>query len=57
MTYKLIDSGLGQKLEQFGKVTLIRPCAQAVWAPRSSKKVWEHAHASFSRDGVIIGET
>lgn len=50
--YELLDSGHGQKLERFGPVLLIRPCAQAVWAPRCPE-LWESATASFDRkDGL-----
>jgi 23S rRNA (cytosine1962-C5)-methyltransferase len=48
MRYALIDSGHQKKLEQFGSVTLIRPCAQALWKP--SRSDWT-ADATFSRDG------
>lgn len=46
--YELIDSGHGRKLERFGKVTLDRPCAQAVWNP-SRPKLWKEADAFFTR--------
>lgn len=51
--YKLLDCGAGQKLEQFGKVKLIRPEPQAIWKPQLSKEEWENiAHARFvSSDG------
>lgn len=52
--YQLIDSGSGEKLEQFGKYRLIRPCSQAIW-PRAADKAedWEKADASFNRrDGL-----
>ncbi len=49
MTYTLIDSGNGEKLEQFGKYTLIRPCAQAVWRPSLSQSTWTCADAHFTR--------
>jgi len=50
--YELLDSGHGQKLERFGKITLARPCAQAVWNP-SRPELWKQADASFSRkDGL-----
>lgn len=52
--YQLIDSGSGEKLEQFGKYRLIRPCSQAIW-PRTAEKAeaWSQAHASFNRrDGL-----
>ena len=50
MEYKLLDSGEGEKLEQFGEVTLIRPAPQALWTPKLPLEDWEKAHAHFSRD-------
>jgi 23S rRNA (cytosine1962-C5)-methyltransferase len=49
-SYELIDSGHGRKLELFGPYLLIRPCAQAVWAPSLPAKKWRQAAAEFSRD-------
>jgi 23S rRNA (cytosine1962-C5)-methyltransferase len=50
--YALLDSGHGRKLERFGKVTLDRPCAQAVWNP-TRQNLWKQADASFTRkDGL-----
>ena len=46
--YELIDSGHGRKLERFGKITLDRPCAQAVWN-QSRLKNWKEADAYFTR--------
>ncbi|WP_269527111.1 class I SAM-dependent methyltransferase [Coraliomargarita parva] len=46
--YSLLDSGGGRKLERFGKVTLDRPCAQAVWNP-AQPKLWKQADAFFTR--------
>lgn len=48
MTYQLIDSGNQKKFERFGKYSIVRPCAQALWEPREHD--WSHAEASFSRD-------
>jgi 23S rRNA (cytosine1962-C5)-methyltransferase len=45
-TYRLIDSGNGQKWERFGSFTLHRPCPQAVWRPLSTPE----ADASFTRE-------
>jgi 23S rRNA (cytosine1962-C5)-methyltransferase len=39
--YRLIDSGHGRKLEQFGPYSFIRPEPQAMWSPRLA--VWEAA--------------
>jgi 23S rRNA (cytosine1962-C5)-methyltransferase len=51
MSYQLLDSGHGFKLEQFGQYILIRPAAQALWMPSLAKNIWEKAHARFSREG------
>ncbi len=47
-TYKLIDSGHFQKLEQVGPYRFVRPSAQAVWRPRLSKEEWR-CDARFER--------
>jgi 23S rRNA (cytosine1962-C5)-methyltransferase len=46
MTYQLLDSGKGQKLEKFGEYTLLRPCPQAVWHPSGNLS----ADAVFTRE-------
>ena len=49
--YKLIDCGNGKKLEQFGKVKLIRPEHLATWKPQLSMDQWDSvAHAKFISD-------
>lgn len=45
--YSLLDSGDGRKLEQFGKIRLIRPEAEAVWARALPVAEWERAAAEF----------
>ncbi len=49
MKYQLLDSGDGEKLEQFGEFSLIRPCPQAVWKPLL-KEEWKKAAARFTRE-------
>lgn len=49
-TYELLDSGVGRKLERFGKYVLSRPCSQALWRPRLPEADWQAAHASFDRE-------
>ncbi|MEL7031968.1 MAG: class I SAM-dependent methyltransferase [Pseudomonadota bacterium] len=44
--YALIDSGDGQKLEQFGSQTVIRPDPQAFWPPAHPIATWQ-ADARF----------
>jgi 23S rRNA (cytosine1962-C5)-methyltransferase len=45
--YRLIDSGNGRKLEQYGPYRMIRPDSQALWPPRLDHAQWK-ADAEFS---------
>lgn len=46
--YELIDSGGGEKLERFGKYTLIRPEPKALWDKTMSEAEWlRAAHVRF----------
>lgn len=50
--YQLIDSGEGEKLERFGKYTLIRPEPQAIWDKTLSEKEWtDLSQTTFKREG------
>jgi len=47
----LLDSGNFEKLERFGKITLIRPEPQAIWQSVFSIEEWkQQAHAHFTRE-------
>jgi 23S rRNA (cytosine1962-C5)-methyltransferase len=49
--YELIDSGDFEKLERFGKYTLIRPEPQAIWRKVLSDDQWKSmANAKFVRE-------
>lgn len=48
MSYKLITSGKGLKVEQFGEYLIERPASQAVWLSSSPNK--KHLSASFTRE-------
>jgi 23S rRNA (cytosine1962-C5)-methyltransferase len=49
--YELIDSGDFEKLERFGKYSLIRPEPQAIWQRSLSESDWKkQAHAHFTRE-------
>lgn len=55
--YELIDAGRGEKLERFGKYTLIRPEPQALWSPSMSDQEWRKlADARFVQDGSASGD-
>jgi 23S rRNA (cytosine1962-C5)-methyltransferase len=45
--YRLIDSGQGQKLEQFGSNTIIRPDNTCLWNRHESSDVWTTAQATY----------
>lgn len=45
--YELLDSGEGEKLERFGKVTVRRPDPQALWKKMLPHKDWDNAQAQF----------
>jgi 23S rRNA (cytosine1962-C5)-methyltransferase len=47
--YALLDSGDGEKLEQFGNILVSRPDPQALWSKKLSAEVWQNADAIFSR--------
>jgi 23S rRNA (cytosine1962-C5)-methyltransferase len=49
MTYDLLDSGAGRKLEQVGEWIVSRTAAQAFWKPRLDAKAWARAHAIHHR--------
>lgn len=67
--YRLIDSGAGEKLEQYGAYRIVRPEAQALWPRSLPAHVWENADAVFTGDtdedgmgrwrfpGAALGET
>ena len=41
--YRLLDSGNGRKLEQFGPCRLIRPEAEAIWDTAMDAGEWKQA--------------
>ena len=47
--YELIDAGDGRKYERFGRISLVRPCAQALWRPADAD-AWSRATATFDRE-------
>ncbi len=46
--YKLLDTSDGERLEHWGKYTLIRPDPQIIWKPRRDE-IWERVDASYRR--------
>lgn len=50
--YTLLDSGDGEKLEQFGEVMLRRPDPQALWSKSLSGSHWQEANAYFDKQWI-----
>ncbi|MDP9591961.1 UNVERIFIED_ORG: 23S rRNA (cytosine1962-C5)-methyltransferase [Shinella zoogloeoides] len=48
--YRLIDSGAGEKLEQYGPYRIVRPEAQALWQRSLPDNLWDKADALFTGD-------
>ncbi len=48
--YALLDSGNGQKLEQYGPYRIVRPEGQAIWQPALPAKDWDRVDAIFTGD-------
>ena len=67
--YALIDSGDGEKLEQYGPYRIVRPEGQAIWQRALPEKTWQEVDAVFTGDtdeegigrwrfpGTPLGET
>ncbi len=49
--YRLIDFGLGRKLEAFGDYWIDRPSPAAAYVGKSQPGLWAKAHASFDDHG------
>ncbi|HYE59658.1 MAG TPA: hypothetical protein VEA18_00535 [Candidatus Kapabacteria bacterium] len=53
--YALLDSGDGEKLEQYGAITVARPDPQALWKKRLPASEWKKADAVFTREKEKAG--
>ncbi len=49
--YELIDSGLGEKLERFGKFLLARPDKESLWTKSLETKDWINSDFYYERSG------
>ena len=47
--YTVIDTSSGEKLERWGKYTLIRPDPQVIWKTEKKNPLWRTADASYKR--------
>ena len=47
--YTVIDTSSGEKLEKWGKYTLVRPDPQVIWHTEKKNPLWNRADASYKR--------
>ena len=47
--YRVIDTSGGEKLEMWGKYSLIRPDPQVIWKTEKRHPLWKRADASYKR--------
>ena len=47
--YKIIDTSDGEKLEKWGKYSLVRPDPQVIWKTDKKHPLWRGADASYKR--------
>ena len=47
--YRVLDTSSGEKLEMWGKYSLIRPDPQVIWNTEKKNKLWRTADASYRR--------
>lgn len=50
-SYQLLDSGHGQRLEQFGPNRVIRPDINCIWSPKLSDNEWNKADVIYNSKG------
>ena len=50
--YELIDCGGGEKLERWGKYTLVRPDPQAIWNTPRENRLWRRPDARYARSST-----
>ena len=47
--YEIIDTSSGEKLERWGRYTLVRPDPQVIWHTEKKHPLWRRADASYKR--------
>mgnify|MGYP003302527914 CR=1 FL=1 len=45
--FEVLDCSDGEKLERWGKYTLVRPDPQVIWKNERKHPLWKRADASF----------
>ena len=47
--YEVIDCSKGEKLERWGKYTLVRPDPQVIWDTPKTERGWKHMNGHYHR--------
>ncbi len=50
--FEIIDCSKGEKLERWGKYTLVRPDPQAIWDTKRTNPAWQRSSARYSRSST-----
>ena len=54
--YEVIDTSCGEKLERWGKYTLVRPDPQVIWDTPKVSRGWKNMNAHYHRSKKGGGE-
>ena len=54
--YEVIDCSAGEKLERWGKYTLLRPDPQVIWETEKADRRWRKLNAHYHRSKKGGGE-
>ena len=54
--YEVIDTSEGEKLERWGKYTLVRPDPQVIWDTPKTARGWKHMNGHYHRSKKGGGE-
>ena len=54
--YEVIDCSKGEKLERWGKYTLVRPDPQVIWDTPKTERDWKHMNGHYHRSKKGGGE-
>ena len=55
-SYEVLDCSMGEKLENWGEYTLVRPDPQVIWSTKKSDKGWKKHHGHYHRSSKGGGE-
>ena len=54
--YEVLDASEGEKLERWGKYTLVRPDPQVIWSTEKKRAAWRRPDGHYTRSAKGGGE-